>query len=310
LRRDCLMRLAWKITRMAAIASLFLQSLGCLHLNNARNNASHKITEMAQSVDSFFAEPRALEEYENTRLILSGGLIFKEQGKMLFSGHNQFRIALPGLKEKWGVLIGGSSDRDEFELKNLDQADQGQYESFLRFFTSKDRRIDWDFDVGLKYNSGAKYFGRLTGRYDNQWNECPYRIIERIYWLNDDGFGEKSRFEIDQLATPKMLIREYAEFEWSEISEGLDIRYGVYLRSQINAGLGVGFEWLNYAHTNEWSFDYFDLVARVRKTVYWPWLEAELAPRLRFNRDSGVNFSTAPSVEFTLSIRLDSQSLE
>jgi hypothetical protein len=283
---------------------------GCIHMQNAHDRAARQIAELAQSVDSLFAEPRELDQYEKTRLIISGGFIHKEEGRTLFSGHNQFKIALPGLKDRWGVLIGGSSDRSELELTDIDEVDQGDYESFLRFFPKEKRHLTWDFDLGIKYKSEVKYFGRVTGQYNNEWNEFPYRIIERIYWLNDDGFGEKSRFELDQKIGERSLTREFVELEWSETSTGIDISGGAFLRTQIRKGFGVGLEWTNYAHSHPWNYDYFDLVVRIRKSIGWEWLEAELSPRTRFYRKQGMSFDPSPSVEFIVSIRLDAEHLD
>lgn len=293
--------------RSILVFILFLA--GCVHLDEAHRQACSQLVVMSRHVDSFFAEPRLLEEYQETRLILTAGSILRERSGLTFTGKNQVKLALPGLRDRWGLLIGGASEREEFDSEHIGDLQEGDYESYIRVFPKKQRPFDWDFDVGVKYNNGPQTFVRFKTQYNGNISISSFRAIQRMYWTNTYGLGEKTRFEIDQSVGAQSILREFAELEWSETSDGINLVWGVYLRSKLREDFGISYEWTHYGATHPWDYKYFDFTTRIRKGIFWSWLEFEIAPRLRFYRQHHVTYELSPLLEFKINLIFDTEHL-
>jgi hypothetical protein len=280
---------------------------GCVRLQNAHTKASNGMVDFVQKVDSFFGEERAREEYRKTSLIAGVGTIIDKDGNVKFSGRNQAKIPLPVLKARWGVLIGATSEHDDLSKDTIGDPDQGNYESFIRFFTKNNRLIHWDFDLGAKYSNGIDTFTRARAENDGFLGGNEYRIIQSFYWTNREGFGMKNRCELDERTSRNTLVREFTEMDYNEITNGVELAYGAYLRVIACEGFGWGLEITNLATTDPWKYDHIDFTARVRKSVFWQWLELEAAPRMRFYPSD--NWTSKPSVEIILNLVFDAEHL-
>ncbi len=287
------------------IGVLFSGLQGCTHIEKRHRQACTQLVKLAQELDTKLAEPREDEEYRSTRVTLSGGAQFIQGEGAKISGRNQAKIPLPALKDKWGVIIGGESDR-EGQLSSLKDRD---YESFIRFFNKQDRWMNWDFDVGLKYSSEFKYFARIRGIHTGWFHCSQYRFIHRFYWRNKDGFGTKSRFEMDQQLTEKSMLREFFELGYGETTEGISVYGGIYIRAKATEKLAWSIELLHHGNTDPWEYRYFNFATRIRRSIYWDWLELEIAPEFRITREDHM-WDLEPGVEVFLNLTFDAEHIK
>ncbi len=263
---------------------------------------------MSRELDSFFAEPRAEEEYHDTRLTLSGGVEFQEEGDISLSGRNKMRVALPALKDKVGILIGGDSDREGEDIRELTTTEERNYESFLRVFTEDNESpLNWDFDVGIKYHNEVRMFTRIKGTYEKCFRtKYNFRFIDRIYWRNHEGFGTKLRWELDHPIASYAFLREFFELTYSEQSDGLDIFSGLILRAKASDRLACSMELIHFGTTRPWRYRYFEVKARIRRSIYWTWLNLEVAPQMRVKRKDHL-WDIDPTIEVLLSLNFDAR---
>ncbi len=291
---------------------------GCTHLDQQHGKACESLTRLAINLDSIFADPLAEEEYRKTRIKLSGGMKGNTEKRMEYSGRTKVRIALPGLEERWGVILGGDTgkgatsfgdslgdlayeDNDELLLTSEDER---TYESFLRFFRNKESGIKIDLDIGVKYTNQFRYFFRLRGTHEG-WIDCiKYRYTHRVFWLNTEGFGTRGRIEFDFGVDEDVFVRQSVEMWFSEVTEGLDIYYNIYLRDKTRRNLAVSYELKNYGSTDPWLFHYSQFTGRFRRSIFYKWLEIEMAPNIRFKERNG-KWVFRPGFEFYISLIFD-----
>ncbi len=287
-----------------------IAGMGCRHFVSTHDYASRKLLTLSQNLDAFMAEPHEDNEYRESRVTLSAGAVIDRDGEARFSARNKMKIALPGLKDRIGLMIGGASDAESDEARDLADSDVQDYESFLRVFSRAPRKwLDWDFDIGLKFDPDVKMFTRFTGIRSGWWNETEYRYVQRFFWRNYEGFGLQGRFELDQQLTDKTLLREFIDLKHTEITSGVDVSGGVYLRAMPFQGLAWSLELMHFGTTHPWIYRYTDFSTRIRKSIGYRWLEFEMRPVIRFRRQDD-RLKMEPYVEFFINMTFDARHLK
>lgn len=295
---------------------MMLISQGCARINRTHKQACEHLASLSRELDAFLADPREDEAYHETRVKLTGGMVAAPDGASHWAGKSKAKIALPGLKDRWGVIIGGGSEGEAQistetttsaltdEIDTLSSASSKNYESFLRIFTKEDLPLKWDLDIGLRFNSEAEVFSRIKGRRSGIIGCMQYHFCQQFYWENLEGFGAKSRFELDQQLIDYALLREFWEVKYSENTSGLDIFAGVYLRARARDDLVISLEITNFGTTEPWQYKFFRISNRIRKNVGWQWLELEITPQATcYRRDD--QWDLQPSIELLLNLSFD-----
>jgi hypothetical protein len=291
-----------KIPVLAITVCLLCLLTGCTHLENGYNATCAGLIDLSQNLDGFFSDPKEDDAYYETRWKIGGGGRLNKDNDLEFAGKNSLKIALPGTKETWGMLIGGSTEKENLfdssdvsekpGLINPDssssvQADSSstETESFLRFYTKREAPLKWDFDVGLKYNREWRAFARLRGKRQGSIGNNRYYFAQEFYWRNTgEEFGLKTTFELDQALHTSALLREFIDIHHHHRSSGLDIYAGMKLRTWAGRKMGVGLEWINFLTTNPWDYKFTDFICRIRRSIGREWFEMELTPRMRMRR--------------------------
>lgn len=294
---------------------------GCTHLDNGHRITCERLIDLSQNLDDFFADPRSDEDYNRTRWRIGGGIEINEDDTIDFTGKNSLKIDLPGTKDRWGVLIGGFTERlDSYDVKTGEEAkpisDAGEgadeltageriSESYIRFYSKRETPLKWDFDVGLKYSSDWRTFVRLRGKRQGTLGRSKYYFAQQFFWKNtDEGFGSKTQFELDQQLTPCSMIREFFEIQYHEDSDGMDVYTGLKLRTWTSDRMAMSMEWINFMTTNPWKYKYSEFIVRFRRSIGRPWFEMELTPRLKMKRKDGL-WDHQPAIELIFAFIFD-----
>ncbi len=290
-----------KLICLGFFLQAFFWLMGCAHIENGYSAACEGLIDLSQNFDGFFADPKDDDEYYDSRWKIGGGGRMNRDREFELAGKHSLRIALPGTRETWGMLIGGSTEHetlpDSSDVRQPGMIQTGgpdiyradgsitESESFLRFYTKREMPFKWDFDVGVRYNNDWQTFVRLRAKRQGIIVTNPYYFAQEVYWRNtQEELGIKTTFEIDQHFGDDILLREFIDVFYHQASDGLDIYTGLKLRSFLGDKLGVAVEWVNFLTTNPWSFRYMDFVCRIRRSIGRDWFEMELTPRLRMRR--------------------------
>ncbi|HPQ39709.1 MAG TPA: hypothetical protein PLV45_04990 [bacterium] len=304
----------------ALLTMLLICASGCTHLDTGHRATCEKLIDLSQNLDDFFGDPHADEDYNRTRWRVGGGAELTEDDTVEFTGTNSLKIDLPATKERWGVLIGGATERSEsYDVTTGEQTspispeDSGDdeteriTESYIRFYSKMQTPLKWDFDLGLKYSSDWKGFVRLRGKRNGYIGRSKYYFAQQFFWRNtDEGFGSKTQFDLDQRMDECALIREFLEIQYHEDSSGLDVYTGLKMRMWAGNRMGVSLEWINFMTSHPWQYRYSEFVARFRRSIGRPWFEIEVTPRLKMKRKDGL-WEQLTSVEVIFAFVFDAK---
>ena len=286
------------------LSALFINLFsGCTHLENGYNATCVGLIELSQGLDGFFSDPKEDDAYHETRWKIGGGARVNKDNEYEFVGRNSLKIALPSTKESWGILIGGSTEREPSLVDTYSETGQPDYilsnsptslqsdksstetESFLRLYVRERPFFNWDFDVGTKYNRDWQMFVRLRVKRMGSIGSNSYYVAQEFYWRNTgEEFGLKTVFELDQPIGPSTVLREFIDFHHHYKSKGVDIFTGLKLRTWAGRKMGVGIELINFLTSDPLEYRYSDLLLRIRRTIGREWFEMELTPKMRMRR--------------------------
>ncbi|MCD4654904.1 hypothetical protein K8T06_13340 [bacterium] len=274
---------------------------GCSHLDDGHRATCEKLIDLSQNLDDFFGDPRADEDYDRTRWRIGGGMELNEDDTIDLTGKNSLKIDLPSTKDRWGIMVGGFTEKMEsYDVKTSDgsidiEPDDGETskdrisESYIRFYSKAQTPLKWDVDVGLKYNNDWKTFVRLRGKRHGEVGKSKYYFAQQFFWKNtSEGFGSKTQIDLDQRLDDCAVLREFFEIQYHEDSDGMDIYAGLKIRSWAGADMGISLEWINFMTSDPWKYKYSEFIARFRRSIGRPWFEMELTPRLKMKRTDGV----------------------
>ena len=308
---------------VSILVLVFLPVLtGCTHLDRGHKVTCERLIDLSQNLDDFFADPKADEDYNRTRWRIGGGMELLDNDQVEFTGKNSLKIDLPGTKEKWGILIGGLTQRmDSYDVNtgeetstiDADSTDEvleaGERisESYIRFYSKQQTPLRWDFDVGLKYSSDWRSFVRLRGKRSGEVGNSKYYFAQQFFWKNtSEGFGSKTQFDLDQRLDDCAIVREFLEVQYHEDSDGLDIYAGLKVRTWAGDRMAISLEWVNFMTTDPARYKYSEFIARFRRSLGRPWFEVELTPRLKMKRKEG-NWEHLTSIELIFSFVFDAK---
>lgn len=275
---------------------------GCTHLDQGHRATCERLIDLSQNLDDFFGDPHADEDYNRTRWRIGGGAELTEDNTVEFTGKNSLKIDLPATKERWGVLIGGFTEKSEaYDVgtgessepinsdETLEGGDDRTTESYIRFYSKMQTPLKWDFDLGLKYSNDWKGFVRLRGKRNGNLGSSKYYFAQQFFWRNtDEGFGSKTQFDLDQRLGDCAMIREFLEIQYHEDSSGMDVYTGLKMRMWAGERMGISLEWINFMTSHPWQYRYTEFIARFRRSIGRPWFEMEVTPRLKMKRQDGV----------------------
>ncbi|MGB4099703.1 MAG: hypothetical protein WBM02_09885 [bacterium] len=322
LKATALFQLVIKVALCPLIISILT---GCVHLENGVNATCAGLIDLSQGLDGFFGDPKEDDAYHETRWKIGGGARVNKDNEYEFVGRNNLKIALPGTKESWGILIGGSTEKEPLSVDTYGGASQPdlilsspsspvqpdksstESESFLRLYVKERPFLDWDFDVGAKYNEDWKMFARLRAKRIGTIGTNSYYVAQEVFWRNTgEEFGLKTVFELDQPIGPCAVLREFISFYHHHKSVGVDIYTGLKLRTWAGRKMGVGIELINFLTTDPWEYRYTDFLCRIRRTIGREWFEIELTPKMRMRKLSD-EWKQELSAELVLALIFDAE---
>jgi hypothetical protein len=261
------------------------------------------VVESAEWFDSFFGDERIEEEALGHRVRMRLGLRYEEGGELKPRLGFSAKLVLPNLDDRVQIVIDSLAQEDEPILgrdrieQSFENADDNiDIAAATRVRLHQDEKTPIDLDVGLKLHSGdVEPFVKLRGRTLVIRDWLAFRWTQFGFYQSGDGFGERSRFDLDVARSEKQLLRGSTEVTWSEVSRGVDLSGQIsYFRykekEQGAAGVGVFVDGQSDPETVE---DY-GVFLKLRRSIYRDWLYVELEPELHFPKID--DYDPAPRV--------------
>ncbi|MBN4059893.1 MAG: hypothetical protein COA71_00555 [SAR86 cluster bacterium] len=254
-------------------------SFGLGWLDQTQALASNSANNFADKVDRFFGLPRSDLEAAYSSLRISVEQLWHENNNSATNFHLRGKIHLPRINERVSLLF--SEDEGEgvdfYEQNNIGNSEQQSINANLQFNILDRVRNRLDFRIGLRSSLKAKTSIRY--RYElPRGDSVQHRFAQTLYFVDGDGFGSLSRYELDKALTPTSLLRWSSDLRVEENFSGAHWASQLSYSRQVSDQTALLFFTRINAQTNPGFIQNYDLGFRLRKNIGRPWLFAELEP--------------------------------
>lgn len=273
-------------------------------VNSAHQKISAGIVQTSERFDKFFGDERVKEEQESTQLIATPTLIFSEEDTLGFSCPLTFNVALPHIEKRWNLMLETllkEEDAADDEDGSGDLVEENDVTVSLQYKILQQAERWLSFDVGVKVQADniINPLGKMRFRRVFELDSWALRLIQVVFWIEDEGWGESSQLDIDHQLRENLLFRLTNHARWSESSDGLEFSQTLMLRWQLSGRRAVGIELVGQGHTRpSWKMDEYRASVIYRRRLYKNWLFSEIEPGIQMLRED--DFDMAPFVMISL----------
>jgi hypothetical protein len=269
---------------------------------------STQLVERTDQLDQFFGDERIEDDPRAALIRVREEFTWAEKGETDWRTRLKVRLPLPRLERRLRLLVETDSDDEEDlaaagEEPRLENG-EAPAEDFagLRYALAVTPFSSASLDVGGKFDDGFKARSEL--KLQRTWNAELWRLrlLEGIYWRDGEGWGERTRFDIDRYADRLGVLRLRSEAEWGETTRGVEIEEDLSLSRPLDAMTAVSTSVGMFLHTRpSWIIDGYSAEIRLRRQLHRKWIFFDIAPRAGFPRDRRYEFT--PELLLELEIR-------
>ena len=201
-------------------------------LDRSRDVVTDVVTRSAQAVDNLFGSRAVDESVSVSRGRISLGGQWDDRNGFDERFRLKARIALPGIKDRYSLLL-GRSNADDFvdglDDQNIDRLpsrfddfDEDDWLIGVGYRRGGSLRRGWNFDAGIKLRTPlepyvrANYFWNRS--FGDQW---LWRLRPRLFWQSQRGSGASVQQTIDYALARNWLLRSYSIFVVDEEERGV-----------------------------------------------------------------------------------------
>jgi hypothetical protein len=271
-------------------------------LDQTQANASRRADSLADRVDRYFGVERSDLEAAYSSLRFGTELRYTEGEGFEPRVRLRGRLHLPRVDERISLIFSedkgeGSSYYAQNELLNEPQSTRVNLEVNL----SESDTNRFDFRIGLRSN--LKLRTSVRYRYENGLSEnMLHRLSETVYFIDDQGFGSFTQYQIDRALNDVSLIRWSNELRAEEDFDGLEWGTSLNHVSSYDNNLAmIYFVSMSGLSDNDYVSRY-QIGTRFRRSIARPWLFLEIAPAYRWDK-LGENLRREG--QFFASVRLE-----
>lgn len=273
------------------------------NLDEVQIAASAKLLDVANWIDSFFDDGRAVEEENTTRATIKLSLGYSRNDDFEIKPRFDWRLKLPKLSSRAQLFISASEDED-FDVDSdpisgrpaHEDAENSELTAGLKWFLKESDKYNVSFDTGASWDY---LFAGVRFRAIQEYGSWLGRLTERLRYYTDDGLENKLSYDLERSLSTKMMFRTTTSINWYEDGDGFPHSQYFRLYQVLSEFQALSYEAGVYLDT-EPSYKLTDLqfVVKYRQRFFRDWLMLEIAPRITFPEDHDYEFN--PGIVFKL----------
>ncbi|MES2626412.1 MAG: hypothetical protein V4628_14095 [Pseudomonadota bacterium] len=247
-------------------------------LDQTQANFTGRADTLARRLDRAFGVERSDLEaaYSSLRL----GTEFRYEEGEGFEPHLRLRgtLHLPRVNERLSLIFSedkgeGSSYYSQNELLDKPQSTRVNLEVNL----SDTDRHRFDFRVGLRSN--LKLRTSVRYRYEDALsNRMQHRLSETVYFIDGQGYGSFTQYQIDRELNSTSLLRWSSEFRAQEDLDTLEWGTSLNHVSTYANNIAMSYYARMGGTTDQNYVGEYQVGVRFRRNIARPWLFIELSP--------------------------------
>ena len=249
-------------------------------------------------IDTFFSDNIIEDDVNGSRAKLSF-FTRREIGKPVDYQYGvSVKLVLPNTDEHLNLLLESSeSDEDERESNPINTVDNVEYSTALRYIVEESERWKINFDTGVRWGLPTDPFSRLRFRRFAYFDDFRIKATQKFFWSGTKGFGEETKFELNQPLNIDRIIRYSAGAEYLLNDGFFSLNYGLTLYHELNASEILAYYFRAGGNSIEGpTFDSYGVGIRYRRKVYQDWMFVEVNPELK--TQSETEYDITPIIMF------------
>ena len=262
-------------------------------LDRGHAAVGNQMVRFIESIDQFFGD----QEYDGLRnqsyLRVGPGLRIREGRTLAFKPRVRANLQLPRTQRRVALVLSGRDDNGDLLDDGTGQNDD--FAAALRAALIDDPFNQVDLSVGSHFRPDPDPFAKIQFEWLNPFDRFALRPAITGYWELEEGFGERTRLDIDYRLSRAALLRLRGVANYGQSTSGVEFRTSVvyyYKRDETSAWQ---IQWKLSSQTRPRSeVTQTRGFVRYRWSMFRPWLFFEVEPGLRFRRQD--DFRPAPEL--------------
>lgn len=243
---------------------------------------------------------------DGSRIVVSPIIDFREADGASLGLKVSGKLKLPRLSERLDLVF--DSDYDETDLTpeltkardvGLRSGDDGA--ASLRLRLDDNLKIKPSIEAGLKFKPEPVPRIGLKLRLANKNPEFTTRATQTFFWEREDGWGERTTFDVERGAKDEYLARLGTSLLWSEGSDGVRAGQTLQLYRFLSHRRAMGVKFGVYGPLEPSAYiETYSARLAWRQRVHRDWLFLEIEPGIDWPRDR--DYEATPLVQVKLDI--------
>jgi hypothetical protein len=254
-------------------------------LDGTQESVTSRLTGLADNVDSFFAEKRADDELNRSRIRLNYSYTLYAEKKPIDDYAIRMNIRFPKLEQRVkDFFLGPEEEKDKKDL-----AAQAR--------RKKREKNPWIFrtDAGMNLAYPPIFFTRARLRKNWDLPIFIQRFTEELAWVSDQGVIQTTTLHHDYDVSDNLLFRIVNEQEWYIEPKEFTTAHGPSFIHKLSEDDGISYSFRVKSEIDgPWYMTGYGLGVRYRRNLRNQWLYGEIGPALDFPKTEG--FRRTPSV--------------
>jgi len=266
----------------------YIEKSSEVKLDKLQEQGSALVLSAADWIDSFFDDPRYIQEENRTRAKLKLGLGYTKLDEFEFISSIDLRINLPRFENRANFFISANNDNDfdddssPFSNTGGQKNDNDQLSAGFQYFLAMSEKYNVSTQLGVSTSylyAGLRY-RYLHPLFDGNWEG---RFTNRLRYYTDDGWENKTSYDIETHFDERFFFRTILTGVLSEANDGFPFSTVLRLYQVFNIDSAILYDISGYFDTDP-ELDMTDLQFKVRyrQRFYRDWLVLEVAPLVTF----------------------------
>ncbi|ALO45713.1 hypothetical protein [Pseudohongiella spirulinae] len=272
-------------------------------LEEQRDDMSRGVSYVGRSFDDWLAGDVEADELNESYVQIRLNQRIGRHDTYFSNARISGRLDLPRASERW-KLIFESENREQNSLRDQRLSNINASDFTGGFSYEHPERNGWriNHDIGLRAKLPVDLFYRLRSRYSVDLNEDWYLgFTNRIYYYNQDGWGQDSRLFFTRTIDPVWNFRLETQVNYEHQERLTEFAQSFALHQQIGERENMVYE-LGLLGKNRPVSEVDSYFAQMvyRRAIYEDWLILEVVPQLLF--EYRYDWEPDPRVQLNLEV--------
>ncbi len=263
--------------------------------DDIRQGIAFGITETAEWVDSFFADPDYPKEDVDVRLDLRQYFTWIESHPEEHKTRVKASVKLPNFSERVSLTFDGNDETDESPAKesitdSIRESDDNPNLG-LQYLKKVSEDYSQRVKLGYRFSRRSAYLG---GRLRKVWplnDESLFRVSQRLRWYQRDGWENETIADYETMLNEEVFFQQRFRMLWQEYllhDVGTSYQLGSSIIHPFSERSAIRWNWSSQYQTKpreDWTLSQFSV--SYRQQFWRDWMYFEVGPFVRWQNQEG-----------------------